>query len=153
MEKALFGAGCFWGVEESFSKLEGVNKTEVGYSGGHTNNPTYEKICLGDTNHAEVVYLEFDENKLSFKDLIKHFWQCHDPTTLNRQGPDIGTQYRSVIFYFDDIQKKIAEESKLEYSKKNNLNVVTEITKAKDYFKAEEYHQKYIQKTGFFCAS
>tara|TARA_Y100000768_G_C23692410_1_gene547496 strand:+ start:87 stop:548 length:462 start_codon:yes stop_codon:yes gene_type:complete len=153
MEKALFGAGCFWGVEESFSKLNGVLKTEVGYSGGNTNNPTYEKVCIGDTNHAEVVLLDYDENIITYDELLNHFWTCHDPTTLNRQGPDIGTQYRSAIFYFNETQKKISNESKIKFAKKNQINIVTEITKAKEYFKAEEYHQKYIQKTGLYCAS
>ena len=97
--------------------------------------------------------VEYDENKISYKSLVNHFWQCHDPTTLNRQGPDIGTQYRSVIFYFNEYQKKISNDSKNEYSVENKLNIVTEITKAKEYYKAEEYHQKYIQKTGLFCAS
>ena len=152
MEKALFGAGCFWGVEETFRKINGVLKTEVGYSGGSTINPNYETVCSGTTNHAEVVLVEYDQNQISFQDLIIHFWKCHDPTTLNRQGPDIGTQYRSVIFYFNDFQKTIAENSKINYSKKSNLHIVTEISKAKEYYKAEEYHQKYIQKTGLYCA-
>ena len=152
MEKALFGAGCFWGVEESFRKLPGVKKTEVGYCGGNTINPSYESVCQGNTNHAEVVLVEFDENEISFEILLNHFWKCHDPTTLNRQGPDIGTQYRSVIFYFNENQKIMAQDSKEIFSKKNNLNIVTEITNVKDYYKAEEYHQKYIQKTGLHCA-
>ena len=153
MEKVLFGAGCFWGVEETFCKTPGVLNTLVGYSGGNTVNPTYESVCQGNTNHAEVVLLEYDENKISFKILLDHFWKCHDPTTLNRQGPDIGTQYRSVIFYFNENQKIMAQDSKEIFSKKNNLNVVTEITNVKDYYKAEEYHQKYIQKTCLYCAS
>ena len=152
MEKALFGAGCFWGVEETFSKIPGVLKTEVGYSGGNTINPNYETVCSGKTNHAEVVLVEYDQNQISYQDLIVHFWECHDPTTLNRQGPDIGTQYRSVIFYFDDNQKTIAEVSKINHSKNSNSQIVTEITKAKEFYKAEEYHQKYIQKTGLYCA-
>ncbi len=152
MEKALFGAGCFWGVEETFSKIPGVLKTEVGYSGGNTINPNYETVCSGTTNHAEVVLVEYDQNQILYQDLIVHFWECHDPTTLNRQGPDVGTQYRSVIFYFDDNQKTIAEDSKIDHSKKSNLQIVTEISKAKEYYKAEEYHQKYIQKTGLYCA-
>ena len=151
MEKALFGAGCFWGVEETFSKIPGVLKTEVGYSGGNTINPNYETVCSGTTNHAEVVLVEYDQNQILYQDLIVHFWECHDPTTLNRQGPDVGTQYRSVIFYFDDNQKTIAEDSKIDHSKKSNLQIVTEISKAKEYYKAEEYHQKYIQKTGLYC--
>ena len=152
MEKVLFGAGCFWGVEESFRKLNGVNKTEVGYSGGITLNPTYEKVCEGNTNHAEVVLVEYDEGIISFNDLINHFWKCHDPSTLNRQGPDIGTQYRSAIFYYSEIQKEVAEKSKDIYSKKNKIKIVTEISEAKEYYKAEEYHQKYILKTGLHCA-
>ncbi len=152
MEKALFGAGCFWGVEETFRKINGVLNTEVGYSGGSTINPNYESVCSGTTDHAEVVLIEYDQNQISFQDLMIHFWKCHDPTTLNRQGPDIGTQYRSVIFYFNDFQKTIAQNSKINYSKKSNLHIVTEISKAKDYYKAEEYHQKYIQKTGLHCA-
>ena len=152
MEKALFGAGCFWGVEETFSKIPGVLKTEVGYSGGNTINPNYETVCSGTTKHAEVVLVEYDQNQILYQDLIVHFWECHDPTTLNRQGPDVGTQYRSVIFYFDDNQKTIAEDSKIDHSKKSNLQIVTEISKAKEYYKAEEYHQKYIQKTGLYCA-
>ena len=152
MEKALFGAGCFWGVEETFRKTSGVTKTIVGYSGGDTINPSYESVCQGNTNHTEVVLVEFDNSKISFEELLLVFWKCHDPTTLNRQGPDIGTQYRSAIFYFNETQKKISNESKIKFAKKNQINIVTEITKAKEYFKAEEYHQKYIQKTGLHCA-
>ena len=152
MEKALFGAGCFWGVEETFRKIPGVVKTEVGYTGGHTLNPTYKSICEGNTNHVEVVLVEYDNNIISYDKLLNHFWKCHDPTTLNRQGPDIGTQYRSAIFYFDDNQKKIATESKINFAKENNLIIVTEISQLSDYYKAEEYHQKYIQKTGLHCA-
>ena len=152
MEKALFGAGCFWGVEETFRKIPGVVKTEVGYTGGHTLNPTYQSICEGDTNHVEVVLVEYDNKIISYDKLLNHFWKCHDPTTLNRQVPDIGTQYRSAIFYFDDNQKKIATESKINFAKENNLIIVTEISQLSDYYKAEEYHQKYIQKTGLHCA-
>ena len=151
MEKALFGAGCFWGVEESFRKLSGVKKTEVGYSGGVTINPTYESVCQGNTNHAEVVLIEFDESEISFESLLNHFWKNHDPTTINRQGPDIGTQYRSVIFYYNEKQKKIATDSKNDQTKNYNSNIVTEISEAKEYYKAEDYHQKYIQKTGLHC--
>jgi len=152
MEKALFGAGCFWGVEETFRKIPGVVKTEVGYTGGHTLNPTYQSICEGDTNHVEVVLVEYDNKIISYDKLLNHFWKCHDPTTLNRQGPDIGTQYRSAIFYFDDNQKKLATESKINFAKENNITIVTEISQLSDYYKAEEYHQKYIQKTGLHCA-
>ncbi len=153
IEKALFGAGCFWGVEESFRKLIGVKETEVGYSGGKTLNPTYETVCAGNTNHAEVVLLKYNKSEISYEELLNHFWKCHDPTTLNRQGPDIGTQYRSAIFYFDDYQKKLSISSKKETEEKLKLNIVTEITKFTDYYKAEEYHQKYIQKTGLYCAT
>jgi len=152
MEKALFGAGCFWGVEEKFRKIHGVIKTEVGYSGGNTPNPNYESVCLGNTNHVEVVLIEYDENKVTFDELLHNFWDCHDPTTLNRQGPDVGTQYRSAIFYFNETQKETSNLSKIKYSKENNINIVTEITQAGDFFKAEEYHQKYILKTGLHCA-
>ena len=152
MEKALFGAGCFWGVEETFRKIPGVVKTEVGYTGGHTLNPTYQSICEGDTNHVEVVLVEYDNKIISYDKLLNHFWKCHDPTMLNRQGPDIGTQYRSAIFYFDDNQKKLATESKINFAKENKLIIVTEISQLSDYYKAEEYHQKYIQKTGLHCA-
>ncbi len=146
MEKALFGAGCFWGVEEFFRKNDGVIETKVGYSGGITNNPTYEQVCLGNTNHAEVLLIKFDENLINYSKLLDLFWQCHDPTTLNRQGPDIGTQYRSVIFYYSNLQKKIAEKSKLNYQSKFNGKIVTEIEKAKEFYEAEDYHQCYIQK-------
>ena len=152
MEKALFGAGCFWGVEETFRKLPGVKNTEVGYSGGITLDPTYESVCQGSTNHAEVVLVEFNKDEISYERLLDHFWNCHNPTTLNRQGPDIGTQYRSVIFYYNQTQKNIAENSKNNYSKKNNIQIVTEINEAKIFYKAEEYHQKYILKTGLHCS-
>ena len=152
MEKALFGAGCFWGVEENFRKLPGVKKTEVGYCGGTTINPSYESVCQGNTNHTEVVLVEFDNSKISFEELLLVFWKCHDPTTLNRQGPDIGTQYRSAIYYYNEDQKIKSINSKNEYAKSSGLNIVTEISEAKEFYKAEEYHQKYIQKTGLHCA-
>ena len=139
-------------MEETFRKIPGVVKTEVGYTGGHTLNPTYQSICEGDTNHVEVVLVEYDNKIISYDKLLNHFWKCHDPTTLNRQGPDIGTQYRSAIFYFDDNQKKLATESKINFAKENNLIIATEISQLSDYYKAEEYHQKYIQKTGLHCA-
>ena len=153
MEKALFGAGCFWGVEETFCKTPGVINTLVGYSGGDTINPSYESVCQGNTNHTEVVLVEFDNSKISYEDLLMVFWKCHDPTTLNRQGPDIGTQYRSAIYYYNEDQKNKSINSKSEYSKKSGLNIVTEISQAQEFYKAEEYHQKYIQKTGLYCAS
>ena len=150
MEKAIFGAGCFWGVEEYFSKIDGINKTEVGYSGGITKNPTYESVCQGNTEHAEVLYIEFDQDIISYNNIINHFWKCHDPTTLNRQGPDIGRQYRSAIFYFSEEQRDIAEKSKLDNQEKFNNKIVTEITKADIFFKAEEYHQNFVQKQKIF---
>ena len=152
MEKALFGAGCFWGVEETFCKTPGVISTLVGYSGGSTVNPSYESVCQGNTNHTEVVLVEFDNSKISYEELLMVFWKCHDPTTLNRQGPDIGTQYRSAIYYYNEDQKNKSILSKNEYAKNSRLNVVTEISKAEEFYKAEEYHQKYIQKTGLHCA-
>ena len=144
--KALLGAGCFWGIEEYFRKLEGVVKTKVGYSGGHTKNPTYEEVCKSDTGHAEVVLIEFDEKIILYNQIIEKFWSCHDPTQLNRLGLDIGTQYRSVIFYFTEDQKKIAQNSKENIQEKISKNIVTEISQAKDFYVAEEYHQCYLQK-------
>ena len=146
MQKALFGAGCFWGVEEYFRKIPGVKITRVGYSGGYTKNPTYENVCTGTSEHVEVLQLDFDDNKISYEKLLDHFWKCHDPTTLNRQGPDIGRQYRSAIFYYSDIQKEIAESSKIKHQPKFNNNIVTEITKADTFYLAEDYHQRFIQK-------
>ena len=148
MAKALFGAGCFWGIEEYFRKLKGVKKTCVGYSGGNLSNPNYKDVCTGKTEHAEVVLIEYDEVLLSYAELLNHFWRCHDPTQINGQGLDIGNQYRSVIFYYSDEQKKVAEEIKSNTNKKYNGNVITNISKQKNYCKAEEYHQKYIQKKG-----
>ena len=146
MKKALFGAGCFWGVEEFFRKIQGVKDTRVGYSGGHTKNPSYETVCSGTTEHVEVLELNFDETEISYEKLLDHFWKCHDPTTLNRQGPDIGRQYRSAIFYYSDIQKNIAKKSKIKHQPKFNNNIVTEITKADTFYLAEDYHQRFIQK-------
>ena len=146
MTKALFGAGCFWGVEEFFRKIEGVIGTKVGYSGGNTFDPTYEDVCYKDTGHAEVLEIEFDNNIISYERLLSFFWSCHDPTTLNRQGPDIGSQYRSVIFYFSEEQKKIAEDSKIINQNKFKDKIVTEIKKAGNFYIAEDYHQCFIQK-------
>tara|TARA_Y100000590_G_scaffold74651_1_gene82417 strand:- start:603 stop:1049 length:447 start_codon:yes stop_codon:yes gene_type:complete len=146
MKKALIGAGCFWGIQELYRKLDGVINTEVGYSGGYTNNPTYEEVCTGNTNHAEVVKIDFDENKISFLEILNYFWDSHDPTQLNRQGPDIGTQYRSIIFCYDNIQLEEAKKSKelKQLSMKNNI--VTEIAPFKEFFIAEDYHQLFICK-------
>ena len=146
MGKALIGAGCFWGIEEYFRKLEGIKKTSVGYSGGKLANPTYKDVCKGNTEHAEVVLIEYNELQLSYSELLDHFWRCHDPTQINRQGLDIGTQYRSVIFYYSDQQKEIAENSKKEFQKNTSKPVVTNIEKAYEFFLAEDYHQQYIQK-------
>ena len=146
MDKALFGAGCFWGVEEFFRKINGVVTTQVGYSGGDTQNPTYQDVCNNSTGHAEVLEIQFDSNIISYIKLLDFFWECHDPTTLNMQGPDIGSQYRSVIFYFSEEQKKIAEESKIRNQKNFKNKIVTEIRKINTFYLAEDYHQRYIQK-------
>ena len=146
MAKALIGAGCFWGVEEYFRKLKGVKKTSVGYSGGKLDNPAYKDVCTGKTEHAEVVLVEYKEDQLSYAELLNYFWKCHDPTQLNRQGPDIGTQYRSAIYYYSKEQKIIAQDSKNEMQKKISKLIVTEITEATEFFQAEEYHQCFILK-------
>lgn len=146
MEKATFGVGCFWGVEAAFQKIKGIISTTVGYMGGNLKNPTYEDVCTDKTGHAEVVQITYDPSIVSYEILLEIFWNIHDPTQLNRQGPDRGTQYRSVIFYHTEQQKKLAEESKekLKYKKP----IVTEITKAKEFYPAEKYHQKYLEKQG-----
>ena len=146
MEIAILALGCFWSPEEKFSKLNGVTNTEVGYCGGKTDQTNYEEVCGGSTNHAEVVKIEFDERILTYENLLKNFFEMHDPTTLNRQGPDFGTQYRSEIFFFNNKQKKVAEEVKLIFDKKYNGKITTNISEQKNYSKAEKYHQKYIQK-------
>ncbi|MDB0003321.1 peptide-methionine (S)-S-oxide reductase MsrA [Alphaproteobacteria bacterium] len=151
IQKALFGAGCFWGVEEHFRTINGVIKTVVGYSGGKTKNPTYESVCYENTDHVEVLLVEFDEDLISYERLVEEFWKCHDPTTLDRQGPDVGRQYRSVIYYYNDMQKDIANKSKERHQDSFQNNIVTEISHADIFYKAEEYHQKYIQK-GNSCA-
>tara|TARA_X000001036_G_scaffold126610_1_gene119839 strand:- start:1637 stop:2077 length:441 start_codon:yes stop_codon:yes gene_type:complete len=146
MEIAILALGCFWGPEIKFGKLEGVVKTEVGYCGGNSDNTTYEKVCSGNTNHAEVVKLEFDPVKISYEKILEYFFNIHDPTTLNVQGPDIGTQYRSEIFYLNDNQKNIAEKIIEENNSKLAGRVVTKLSPLKNYCKAEEYHQKYLDK-------
>lgn len=150
MAKATFGAGCFWGVEEIFRKIPGVTSTSVGYTGGTTENPTYEDVCTDKTGHAEVVDIDFDPNVVSYQTLLKVFFENHNPTTLNQQGPDIGTQYRSAVFYHDEEQKSQAERMKkeLDQSGKFRKPIVTEVTAAKKYYPAEQYHQKYLQKRG-----
>jgi peptide-methionine (S)-S-oxide reductase len=147
MEKALFAAGCFWCVQDFYNSVPGVTHTEVGYTGGYTDHPTYEQVCTGTTGHAEVIKIKFNPNITSFENLLDKFWLLHDPTTLNRQGPDIGTQYRSAIFYTNENQKKISELSKEKMNKnKFKGKIVTEITKFSVFFPAEEYHQNYNQK-------
>ena len=146
MEIAILACGCFWSPEIKFSKLKGVSKTEVGYCGGNTENTTYEEVCTGNTNHAEVVKLEFDSSQISYSEILNYFFEIHDPTSLNIQGPDIGTQNRSEIFYLDDNQKKIAESILEKNNKKFLGKIVTKISKIKNYSVAEEYHQKYLEK-------
>ena len=146
MTKALIGAGCFWGIEEYFRKINGVLDTKVGYSGGKTINPSYEDVCTGSTGHAEVVKIFFDNKLLSYANIIDHFWLCHDSTQFNRQGPDTGTQYRSVIFYYSEDQQRIAEESKKIKQKFLKNLVVTEIASAQEFYLAEDYHQCFINK-------
>ncbi len=146
ISKAILGAGCFWGVEEKYRTIKGITDTKVGYAGGNLENPTYEDVCSGTTGHAEVVKLEFDDAFLSFEKILDHFWLIHDPTQLNRQGYDIGHQYRSVIFFQNEKQKQIAENSTLNIQKKFNSKIETEVVKFESFFLAEEYHQKYILK-------
>jgi peptide-methionine (S)-S-oxide reductase len=147
-EKATFGAGCFWGVEETFRKLKGVTSTAVGYAGGTKENPTYEDVCSDETGHAEAVQVEFDPSQVSYDDLLDVFWSNHNPTMLNRQGPDMGTQYRSVIFYHSPQQKAAAEKSKIDMSGRFNRPIVTQIEPAPKFWRAEEYHQRYLEKRG-----
>lgn len=146
----MFGAGCFWGVQYNFDQVKGVIETEVGYAGGHTENPSYKEVCTDKTGYAEVVHLNYDESLVTYNQLLTTFWEMHDPTTLNRQGPDVGSQYRSVIFYYDSKQKEAAEKSKEELAKSGKYRnpVITEIVSADQFYKAEEYHQKYFEKTG-----
>lgn len=150
MEKATFGAGCFWGVEETFRKMKGVTSTAVGYSGGTNTNPSYRDVCTGQTGHAEVVQVEYDPAQVSYEDLLAVFWSCHDPTTMNRQGPDVGTQYRSAVFYHTPQQEAAARASKdkLNSSGMFKRPIVTEITPASEFWIAEEYHQQYFAKHG-----
>jgi len=150
MEKATFAAGCFWGVEEAFRCLKGVILTSVGYTGGNYENPLYEDVCTGKTGHAESIQIEYDPSVVSYDELLNIFWKIHDPTTLNRQGFDIGSQYRSAVFYHNDEQKIIFEKSR-EYLIKSGRykgEIVTEIVPAKKFYPAEEYHQKYLLKHG-----
>ena len=146
MEIAVLALGCFWGPEIKFGKLEGILKTEVGYCGGNNKETNYKEVCTGKTNHAEVVKLEFDPNIISYEKILEFFFEIHDPTTLNSQGPDFGTQYRSEIFYLNDKQKSIAEKVKKKVNEEMAGKVVTNITLSKNYCPAEEYHQRYLEK-------
>jgi peptide-methionine (S)-S-oxide reductase len=150
MEKATFGAGCFWGVEAAFRRVKGVAKVTVGYSGGDFTNPSYEDVCTGGTGHAEVVQVEYDPAKVSYQALLEVFWQCHDPTQWNRQGPDVGTQYRSAIFFHTPEQEEIARAAKqsLQETPEYENQIVTEISPAGEFYRAEEYHQRYLEKRG-----
>jgi peptide-methionine (S)-S-oxide reductase len=151
MEIATFGAGCFWGVQDKFDGVKGVVKTTVGYMGGHLENPTYEDVCTDKTGHTEVVQVEFNPNIVSYEELLDVFWDIHNPTQLNRQGPDIGSQYKSKIFYYDEKQRIAAEKSKEKLQKSGRFKrpIVTEIAKVKEFYKAEEYHQHYFKKNRF----
>ena len=150
MEKATFAAGCFWGVEAAFRQIEGVQATRVGYTGGHTQQPTYKQVCAGDTGHAEAVEVEFDPSRVSYERLLDVFWENHDPTTMNRQGPDVGEQYRSAIFPRTPGQDEAARASKAarEASGKHRRPIVTEITPASEFWEAEDHHQQYLEKRG-----
>ncbi|MBI2055718.1 MAG: peptide-methionine (S)-S-oxide reductase MsrA [Candidatus Sungbacteria bacterium] len=150
LETAAFAAGCFWGIEEAFRKMKGVKDTQVGYAGGHFPNPTYQDVCGGKTGHAEAVEVQYDPSEVSYNELLEVFWSIHDPTTPNRQGPDVGSQYRSVIFYHSADQEKLARKSKenLEQSQKFARLIVTEIVPVSTFWRAEEYHQRYVEKHG-----
>ena len=150
MEKATFAAGCFWGIETAYRRLEGVLDVAVGYEGGSTDNPSYQDVCTGQTGHAEVVEVDYDPEKISYDELLEVFWNIHDPTTLNRQGPDIGTQYRSAIFFHNEDQKKKAELSKSSKQSEGTYpdGIVTEIIPHETFYRAEEYHQRYFEKMG-----
>jgi peptide-methionine (S)-S-oxide reductase len=150
MAIATFAAGCFWGVEDAFRGVKGVKSTTVGYTGGHTKNPTYKDVCSHTTGHAEAVEVEFDPKQASYQQLLDLFWEIHDPTQLNRQGPDVGTQYRSAIFYHDAEQEAAARASKAAQEKSGKYHgpVVTEIAPAPEFYRAEDYHQQYLEKRG-----
>lgn len=145
MQQALFGGGCFWCTEAVFLQIRGVSKVVSGYAGGHTTHPTYEEICNGDTNHAEVILIDFDETQISFKQLLDVFFATHDPTTLNRQGNDVGTQYRSVIYYLNEEQQRQSQEA-IDALKAEGVNVVTELSPAPTFYPAEDYHQNFFAK-------
>jgi methionine-S-sulfoxide reductase len=148
MEQAIFAAGCFWGVQYYFDQVPGVTQTVVGYTGGTIENPTYEDVLTHTTGHAEAVWIEYDAEKVTYETLVRQFFRMHDPTQLNRQGPDVGDNYRSAIFYTTDEQKVVAERIKEELQVKLDKKIVTEIVEAGPFYRAEEYHQKYAEKTG-----
>ncbi len=158
LQRATFGAGCFWGIEEDYRRTKGVKNTLVGYEGGHFENPTYENVCGGKTGHAEVVQMEYDPSEVSYEELLRVFWKIHDPTTLHRQGPDVGAQYRSIIFFHTPEEETAAKKSKDEWQKKidsgmkptlwEGKKIVTEIVPTSTFWRAEEYHQQYIAKGG-----
>ena len=148
MELATFGAGCFWGIEVAFRQVPGVDDAAVGYCGGTLENPTYQDVCTGTTGHAEVVEVKFDPEQVTYETLVDLFWQCHDPTTLNRQGPDVGTQYRSAIFFHSPEQQQAAEASRAAAQERIPRPIATEITEASTFYRGEEYHQQYLEKRG-----
>ena len=147
-EKATFAAGCFWGVEAAFRQIKGVASTQVGYTGGNMDNPSYEDVCADGTGHAEAVEVAYDPSKVSYEKLLDVFWKNHDPTQLNRQGPDVGTQYRSAVFYHNTNQKELAVKSMKEEQKKHDKKITTEIKPAEKFYRAEDYHQQYLEKRG-----
>lgn len=147
-DTATFGAGCFWGVEAAFRKVPGVVQTAVGYAGGHVPNPTYRQVCAGGTGHTEVVQVVYDPEKVSYEELLEVFWNSHDPTQVHRQGPDVGYQYRSVIFYESNHQKERAEASRERQQDQQNRQIATKIEPAGEFYRAEEYHQQYLEKQG-----
>ena len=149
MARATFAAGCFWGVEAAFLEVEGVTATAVGYTGGHVDNPTYKQVCYTDTGHAEAVEVEFDPERVSYEQLLDVFWSAHDPTQKNRQGPDVGEQYRSEIFVHDEEQRAAAEASRARAQERSPRPIATEITPAQTFWRAEEYHQRYYEKNGY----
>ena len=153
MATAIFAAGCFWHVEHAFRQVAGVTGVESGYTGGHVEDPGYKQVCSGQTGHAEAVRVEYDPERVRYEDLLAVFWDCHDPTQVNRQGPDVGSQYRSAIFHLDEQQRAAAERSKneQEWSGRHGGRIATEITPAGPFYRAEEYHQRYFEKNGIVC--
>lgn len=151
MATAIFAAGCFWHVEHRFRNVGGVIDVESGYTGGHVDNPTYKQVCSGDTGHAEAVRVEYDAERIGYDSLLEVFWRCHDPTQVNRQGPDIGTQYRSAIFYLDQDQRQAAEAARTAVAERYSDPIATEVTQASTFYRAEDYHQRYFEKHGAVC--